>query len=438
MSFVTPLDLERVGRAQAFGKKILAMADALAAHSDDPDALTVTYQTPAHRATAALLLTWMREAGMDAHIDVLGNVVGRYSALSTEWGLTETTPFNPPRVLMTGSHYDTVRNGGRYDGRLGILLPIVVIADLHARGMSLPYDIEVIGFAEEEGVRFKSTFLGSSAMAGKFDPSVLDRRDRDDVAMHELLAPDAREKIDHLKRSSGELLGFLEVHIEQGPVLLDRGLALGVVTSIAGSRRFVATVLGTANHAGTTPMTMRRDAAAAAAEMILAIERRCSGVAGLVGTVGMLEVPRGATNVIPGRCDFSIDMRADVDVTLNAAVADVLEQCQAIAVRRNIKLTLEPTLAVPAVPCSPSLMAVVESAVEAVGVPAFRLASGAGHDAMMMAAVTDVAMLFVRCGNGGISHNPLETMTSDDAGVAALAFAECLDRLESALLGLHD
>ncbi|CAN5310616.1 Zn-dependent hydrolase [soil metagenome] len=438
MSFVTPLDLERVGRAQAFGKKILAMADALAAHSDDADALTVTYQTPAHRATATLLLTWMREAGMDAHIDVLGNVVGRYSALSTEWGLTETTPFNPPRVLMTGSHYDTVRNGGRYDGRLGILLPIVVIADLHARGMSLPYDIEVVGFAEEEGVRFKSTFLGSSAMAGKFDVSVLDRRDRDDIPMHELLAPDARDKIDYLKRTPAELLGFLEVHIEQGPVLLDRGLALGVVTSIAGSRRFVATVEGTASHAGTTPMTMRRDAAAAAAEMILAIERRCAGVAGLVGTVGMLEVPRGATNVIPGRCDFSIDMRADVDVTLNAAVTDVLEQCRSIAARRDVKLVLEPTLAVPAVPCSPSLMSVVESAVEAVGVPAFRLASGAGHDAMMMAGITDVAMLFVRCGNGGISHNPLETMTSDDAGVASLAFAECLDRLESALLGQHD
>jgi allantoate deiminase/N-carbamoyl-L-amino-acid hydrolase len=434
MSYVIPLDLDRVGRAQAYGKRILAMADALASHSDDSDGLTVTYQTAAHRATAALLLNWMREAGLDAHIDAIGNVVGRYSAISTDWGLTETTPFNPSRVLMTGSHYDTVRNGGRYDGRLGILLPIVVLADMNARGLRLPYDVEVVAFAEEEGVRFKSTFLGSSALAGRFDPAVLDRVDRDGVVMRDLLAADALALISGLGRRRNELLGFLEVHIEQGPVLLDRGLALGVVTSIAGSRRFVATVTGTASHAGTTPMSMRRDAAAAAAEMLLAIERRCSGIAGLVGTVGMLEVPRGATNVIPGRCDFSIDLRADVDATLQKAVDDVLAELDQIARRRNVELALEATLSVPAVPCSRSLMSVVEASVEAVGVPAFRLASGAGHDAMMMANVTDVAMLFVRCGNGGISHNPLETMTADDAGVAALAFAECLDRLEEALV----
>jgi hydantoinase/carbamoylase family amidase len=219
------------------------------------------------------------------------------------------------------------------------------------------------------------------------------------------------------------------VHIEQGPVLLERGLPLGVVTSIAGSVRMVATVTGVASHAGTTPMPMRKDAAAAAAEMLLAIERRCSQAPTLVGTVGMLGVPNGATNVIPGSCEFSIDIRAGDDPTRDAAVADVIAACEAIAARRGVTLHLQRTMRVPCAPCAPTLMDLLEQCVERAGVSPFRLPSGAGHDAMMIQRLTEVCMLFVRCGNGGISHNPLETMTAEDAQLAARVFLDFVRRV---------
>lgn len=405
-----------------FGPRILQMADALAAHSDQSDALTVAYLTPAHRAVAADLLRWMTEAGMDAHIDAVGNVVGRYAAAD---------PAAP--VLMTGSHYDTVRNGGKYDGRLGILLPIAVAAHLNARGERLPCHLEVVGFAEEEGLRYRSSFLASSALVGQFDLQLLDRPDADGVLLRNALQaaglPGTPASITALARDPRRLAGFIEVHIEQGPVLLERGLPLGVVTSIAGSVRMVASVTGVASHAGTTPMPMRKDAAAAAAEMLLAIEHRCSQAPTLVGTVGMLGVPNGATNVIPGRCEFSIDIRAGDDPTRDAAVADVIAACEAIAARRGVTLQLQRTMRVPCAPCAPTLMDLLEQCVERAGVAPFRLPSGAGHDAMMIQRLTEVCMLFVRCGNGGISHNPLETMTAADAQLAAQVFLDFIRRV---------
>jgi len=405
------------GYTPALGQQIMDWAEVIGAWSDDDDCLTCAYMTIAHRKTAVQLATWMREAGMEVTIDAVGNVTGRY--LSDRPGA---------KTLMTGSHYDTVRNGGKYDGREGILLPIAVVKHLHARGERLPFNLEIIGFSEEEGVRFKSTFLGSNAIAGRFDLALLDKTDADGVTMRAALQDAGHDVSDiaSIARNRDQVLGFVEVHIEQGPVLLERGLPVGIVSSIAGSCRYMVELGGVASHAGTTPMTMRKDAAAAAAEIILYVEQRCAQAPSLVGTVGQLQVPHGSVNVIPGTCRLSLDIRAADDSTRDQAVADILRQIDAICSRRNIDAKVELLMQAPAVPCAPRLMQQLSAAVERAGVPQFSLTSGAGHDAMAIAALTDVAMLFTRCGNGGISHNPLETMTADDAEVSAQVFLDFL------------
>jgi allantoate deiminase/N-carbamoyl-L-amino-acid hydrolase len=399
-----------LGVELAFGPSIMDWAEELGAISDDEQGLTCAYMTPGHQRTAARLAEWMVDAGMDVHIDAAGNVAGRYAAADPD-----------AKTLITGSHYDTVRNGGKYDGRLGILLPIAIVRHLHARGERLPYHLEVIGFAEEEGVRFRSTFLGSNAVTGRFDMALLDRQDADGVTMREALqrAGHDPQRIPAIARDPASLLGYVEVHIEQGPVLLDKGLPLGVVTAIAGSSRYLVELEGLASHAGTTPMTMRRDAAAAAAEIVLLVEARCAGKASLVGTVGQLQVPDGSVNVIPGRCRLSLDIRSAVDAERLAAVRDIMDGIAAICARRGIEFAVEQLVEAQAAPCAPRLMDQLGDAVRRAGLPRFDLLSGAGHDAMAMAAITEVAMLFTRCGNGGISHNPLETMTADDADIAA-------------------
>jgi len=412
-----------------FGPAIMAWCDTIGAWSEAADGLTCSYLTPTHRQTAAQLAAWMVAAGMEAHIDAVGNVVGRYAAADAG-----------ARTLMTGSHYDTVRDGGKYDGRLGILLPIAVVRHLHLRGERLPYHLEIVGFAEEEGVRFKSTFLGSNAIIGQFDVALLDQRDADGVSMREALidagrdgatldasiAADLAADIAAIARDPASLLGFVEVHIEQGPVLLERGLAAGVVTAIAGSSRYLVELTGLASHAGTTPMPMRRDAAAAAAEIVLLVEARCGQAPSLVGTVGQLQVPDGSVNVIPGHCKLSLDIRAADDAVRLAAVADVLDGIAAICARRQVESQVLQIVAADAAPCAPRLMDQLGAAIERAGLPRFDLASGAGHDAMAMARITDVAMLFTRCGNGGISHNRLETMTGDDAEFAAQVLLDFL------------
>ncbi|TFW13748.1 allantoate amidohydrolase [Massilia arenosa] len=401
----------------AFGPQIMQWAEAIGELSEEPNALTCSYLTPTHRATAAQLAAWMTEAGMETHIDDVGNVVGRYAAAQPD-----------AKTLITGSHYDTVRNGGKYDGRLGILLPIAIARYLHQTGERLPFHLEVIGFAEEEGVRFKSTFLGSNAVTGRFDMALLDNEDEHGVSIRTALATAGHdaERIAAIARRAEDVLAFVEVHIEQGPVLLERGLPLGVVTAIAGSSRYLVELTGLASHAGTTPMTMRRDAAAAAAEILLAVEKRCSGVPSLVGTVGQLEVPGGSVNVIPGSCKLSLDIRAADDAMRYAAVADVMTAITEICSRRRVESKIVPIVDAQAAPCAGWLMDQLGAAVERAGVPRFDLLSGAGHDAMAMAALTDVAMLFTRCGNGGISHNPLETMTADDADLAAVVLLDFL------------
>lgn len=413
-----------------FGTEIILLAEQLAGHSDEAEALTVAYLTRAHQTAGAEIAGWMIAAGLQLRIDAVGNVIGRYAAAD---------PGAP--VLMTGSHFDTVRNGGRYDGRLGILAPIVVVKHLHLRGERLPFHLDVVAFAEEEGLRFHTSFLASSAIAGQFDYTRLLSRDADGVSLAEAMLaaglPGTEEAIAACAVEPAPLLGFIEVHIEQGPVLLDRDLPLGVVTSIAGSMRRRITVTGTASHAGTTPMTMRRDALAAAAEMVLAVQRRCAdprfAERALVGTVGTIGVPQGATNVVPGRCEFSLDVRAADDATRDAAVADLDAEFLRIGRRRRVQLDVSETMRVPCVACSPALTQRLAESVAAAGVPVLELPSGAGHDAMVLARITEACMLFVRCGNGGISHNPLETITADDADIAARVLLDFLRRTAAAL-----
>ena len=405
-----------------FGHTIMEWSESLSALSDDESGLTCAYMTAAHQKTAAQIANWMTEAGMQVAIDAVGNVVGRYVSSRPN-----------AKSLLTGSHYDTVRNGGKYDGREGILLPIAVIKHLHESGERLPFHLEVIAFSEEEGVRFKSTFLGSNAIIGQFDLALLDKVDGDGISMRNALFAAGHDvsAIANIAVRPQDVLGFIEVHIEQGPVLLERNLPVGIVTSIAGSCRYLVELQGIASHAGTTPMNMRKDAAVAAAEIILYVEHRCGQAASLVGTVGQLQVPNGSVNVIPGACHFSLDIRAADDGTRDEAVEDIKQTINVICERRNIEAKLIQTVAAPAAPCAPWMMQQLSVATERAGVPAFQLPSGAGHDAMAMAKITDVAMLFTRCGNGGISHNPLETMTADDAEISAQIFLDFLRNFQN-------
>jgi beta-ureidopropionase / N-carbamoyl-L-amino-acid hydrolase len=383
--------------------------------------LTVTYLTEAHRACAVYLQAQMQACGFDhVVIDAVGNVVGRYYA---------DKPY--AKTLLTGSHFDTVRNAGKYDGRLGIFVPMACVRLLHAQGRRLPFHLELVAFAEEEGQRFKATFLGSGALVGQFDPRWLDQLDADGISMRQAMAHAGLNPadIDGLKRDPADYLGFVEVHIEQGPVLNELDLPLGVVTSINGGVRYQAEMIGTACHAGTTPMDRRSDAAAAVAELILAAERRAVQDGDSVATVGQLMVPNGSTNVVPGRCQFTLDLRAPNDAQRDAMVADVLAALAAIAERRQARYTLEQTMRAAAAPSAPAWQQRWERAVTALGVPLHRMPSGAGHDAMKLHEVMPQAMLFVRGQNAGISHNPLESTTSDDMQLAVDAFAQLLDQL---------
>jgi N-carbamoyl-L-amino-acid hydrolase len=418
---------DRLGTAPTLGCQVWDWAEQLAAHSDpgfkELGQLTVTYLTAAHQAVARQLQQWMRDCGFDeVHIDAVGNVVGVYNG---------TDPAAPR--LMTGSHFDTVRNAGKYDGRLGILVPMAVVRELHRAGRRLPFGIEVVGFAEEEGQRYKATFLGSGALTGHFDPAWLEQQDADGVTMRQAMQaaglPGTLDAIQALRRDPARYLGFVEVHIEQGPVLNDMGLPLGVVTSINGSLRYVGEVTGLASHAGTTPMDRRRDAACAVAELALFVEQRAAVEPHLVGTMGMLQVPGGSINVVPGRCLFSLDLRATTNAARDALGADVRAALERICARRGLAHTLEQTLAASAAPSHPAWQQRWEAAVQTLGLPVFRMPSGAGHDAMKLHEVMPQAMLFVRGGNDGISHNPLETITADDAELCVAAFQHLVDSL---------
>jgi len=417
---------DKFGVEPELGNQVWDWCETLAQHSEPGYAergeLTVTYLTDAHRACAQRMAHWMKaDCGFDdVEIDAVGNVVGIYHGSDPG-----------ARRLITGSHYDTVRNGGKYDGRLGIFVPMACVRELHRQGKRLPFGIEVVAFAEEEGQRYKAVFLGSGALTGEFDPAWLDQRDAEGVTMREAMqhAGLCIDDIAKLKRDPSRYLGFVEVHIEQGPVLNAQDLPLGVVTSINGSVRFLGEVTGTASHAGTTPMTMRHDAAAAVAELLLFAEQRAASVPDLVATVGMLEVPSGSINVVPGRCRFSLDIRATTNDVRDACVADVQAELQRIAQRRGVQVKLEEIMRAAAAPSAPAWQARWEQAVQALGLPVLRMPSGAGHDAMKLHNLLPQAMLFMRGLHSGISHNPLESITNDDTELCVRAFQHLLDQL---------
>jgi allantoate deiminase len=394
----------------SLGKEIVGRIDQLAAISETPEHLARIFLTKEHRAAADLILGWMRSAGMRAHLDAIGNACGRYEG---------ERPALP--CLMLGSHYDTVRDAGKWDGPLGLITAISCVADLHKRGRRLPFAIEVIGFADEEGVRFASTLLGSRAVAGTFVESVLGTRDAAGISMREALTQFGLDP-DHVgaaARVRAELLAYVELHIEQGPVLEAQNVSVGVVTAIAGATRLAASLTGMAGHAGTVPMAHRRDALAGAAECIVAIEEFCkTDEDGLVGTVGYIHAAPGATNVIPGQVSFTMDIRASTDAHRTLAVADIVRQIEAIARRRNLSLQLDVTHENRTVPCAPWLRAQVAEAIAAEGFRVFELPSGAGHDGMAMIDIADVGMIFVRC-RGGISHHPDEHVELADADAGA-------------------
>jgi N-carbamoyl-L-amino-acid hydrolase len=410
---------------EQYGARILDMADQLAQWSEMQGGLTCTYFSSAHKAVAQQLRDWMRTAGLQAEIDAVGNVVGRHVS-------NRASSAPSARTLIVGSHYDTVVNAGRYDGRLGILTALVVAETLVRAEKQLPFHLEVIGFSEEEGVRFSAPYIGSSAVAGHFNAALLQRSDSRGIRLGAALDERGVDfaMIEKLARPPGSLRGYLEVHIEQGPQLLERNLPLGVVTSIAGVVRVRITIVGVAGHAGTVPMAMRHDAAAAAAEIILAVERRCAATEGLVGTVGQLEVPHGLINVIPGRCEFSLDLRSSDDGIRDRAIADIRAAIDTITKRRGVTATVAEIARHAAVPCAPAMQAAFAEAIARAGIAPFHLASGAGHDAEQFSGITDIGMLFVRCGNGGISHNPRETVTADDADVGARVLLDVITNLD--------
>ena len=402
--------------------RILQRCDALARHSELPGGLTRVFLSPEYRAANEQVLGWMREAGMHAALDAIGNVVGRYEG---------SRPGLP--CLMLGSHLDTVRDAGRYDGMLGVITAIECVAALAEKGERLPFAVEVLGFGDEEGVRFGTTMLGSRALAGSLDPAVLQARDASGMSIEEAMRQFGLDpaRVAQVARKKGEVLAYAELHIEQGPVLEAEGLPVGVVSAINGFSRLRVTLHGAAGHAGTVPMHLRRDALAAAAECVLAIERIARADPELVGTVGRIEAKPGAINVIPGEVQFTIDLRAPRDPLREQAVREAIAEVERIAAERRLRCQIEPIQELGVTTCAPWLIEQLERAVAAEGMRVRRLPSGAGHDGMAIRAIADVAMLFVRC-KGGISHNPAESITEADAAAGASTLLRFIEHFEPA------
>lgn len=393
--------------------------DILAMCSEEPDRLTRPFASDAMRRAHQRVVGWMAEAGMAVVRDNVGNLRGRYE------GATPDAP-----TLILASHLDSVPNAGKYDGPLGVNVAISAVQRLHDRKVRLPFAIEVVAFADEEGHRFASAYLGSRALAGTFEAADLERTDSAGITMAEAIRRFGGDpsRIAEDRWKGGKLLGYCEVHIEQGPELEARGLPVGVVSAISGQNRYELTFAGVAGHAGTVAMERRQDALAAAAEFVLAVESEARSTPGLVATVGRLSVHPGAVNVIAGRVDLSLDIRHADDPTRTGAAEQILERARAVAHKRNVHLATELISANPAVPCSPRLVSLLSQAVRDLGHEVVLMPSGAGHDGVAMSALTDVAMLFVRC-KGGISHHPAESVTVDDVGVAMDVLDNFLERM---------
>ncbi len=414
--------------------------------SDEPGRLTRTFLSPAMRRANNLVGSWMREAGLSVREDAVGNLIGRLEAAGLGGASLDDAGRRRPiaplhaKTLLLGSHLDTVRDAGKYDGPLGVLLPIVALAELKRRGVKLPFAVEVLGFSEEEGVRYASGYLGSKAYCGKLGARDLALRDADGLTVRESIArwsalPSTRSKrLEvkplHLKptHKKSDLLGYLEVHIEQGPVLETHKLAVGVVRAIAGQSRFKLTWTGYAGHAGTTPMNLRRDAFAGAAEFSMGLEKLARATPGLVATIGALTVSPGAANVIPAEAVHTLDVRHARDAVRHAALQKLDRLATRIAKKRGLQVAWRRTQDNGAVECAPRLTALLERSVRAVQGRSLPLVSGAGHDGVVLSTLTPVAMLFVRC-RGGLSHHPDEYASPGDLEVALRVIIDFLERM---------
>ncbi|HEY4385415.1 MAG TPA: allantoate amidohydrolase [Ktedonobacteraceae bacterium] len=395
---------------KAAAQTVMARCDLLASFSEEAGCITRRFASPPMHQVHAVITSWMRDIDMHVEIDAMGNLIGRYAGSQ-----------RGAKTLLLGSHLDTVRNAGKYDGLLGVMVALASLENLHAQGKRLPFSIELIGFADEEGLRYQSVYIGSKAITGTFDPRDLTLRDADDISFADAIRnfggnPDPTVLTTPRWRRE-ELLGYCEVHIEQGPVLEARDLPLAVVSGIVGQQRILFTLQGEPGHAGTLPMDLRHDALCAAAEFVLAAEKIGRDVPGLVATVGQLQVQPGAANVVPSLINLSLDIRHEDDSLRNACATRLCQQAQQICEKRGISLSVQPVQNSQTVPCSPRLVQLWQQALAAEDYPVFTLPSGAGHDTVIMSALTDVAMLFVRC-HAGISHNPAESVQIEDVAAA--------------------
>ncbi len=399
--------------------RILSWCDELRTFSSDPDAYTRLYLTPEHRKAADWIKSTMTGAGMAVREDAVGNIVGRYEAIKPE-----------SRAVVLGSHFDTVPDGGRYDGIIGVMTAIECVASLNETGRRLPFAIEVYAFADEEGARFTTGFLASSAVVEGVVNFPFKRLDANGISVSQALHSYGLdpEKVGEAKRQKNEFLAFIELHIEQGPVLENQDLSICPVTSITGQTRMQVSVSGQAGHAGTVPMHMRRDALAGAAQMICNVEEICKHKNNLVGTVGTLSISPGVLNVIPGDVVFGIDLRSEDDDIRHSATNSLLERFQSIADERKLKLSKAVMQTTPAVSCDPALMDIISQACFELTGSNLTLNSGAGHDAAIMSQLCPAGMIFMRCKNG-ISHHPAESIRENDVKVAYLALKDILERL---------
>lgn len=431
-----------VRRAAAeLASRVMARIEALSRLTDEPGRITRTFASPAMRRANNLVAKWMRQAGMSTREDAIGNLIGRYDTPHPgplPFGRGEGEPFSaahatnaacysahpavhgrtqrvaPRPAFILGSHLDTVRNAGKYDGPLGVLLAIACVEELRLRKVRLPFALEVVAFADEEGVRYQTAYLGSKVLAGAFDPRDLQLTGANGIALSEAIRTFGGKPRDlrRARLNPEHVLGYFEAHIEQGPVLEKRGVPVGIVEAIAGQSRLCLEFHGMVGHAGTVPMNARHDALTGAAEFVLAAEH-----CGVIATVGVVEVESGASNVIPGRVNLTLDVRDADDSRRKRAVRRLRTQGQTIAKRRGLKLVWTPVQETAAVYCDKALRRCLEQCVARQGLDVIKLPSGAGHDAAIMASITRAAMLFIRCA-GGVSHHPDESVRLGDVRIA--------------------
>ena len=414
----------------------------LGTHSEEDDRLVRPFASPSMHRVNETVSQWMRDAGMSVQQDSIGNLIGRYEANTSPnadlhrspnaAGLLHSPNAAAAKTLLLGSHLDTVRDAGKYDGPLGVMVALACIERLHARNVRLPFAIEVLGFADEEGLRYHSAYLGSKAMTGTFDLETLHATDASGISMEQAIRsfggnPDP--VLLHTARwRSDELLGYCEVHIEQGPVLESRNIPVGIVSAIACQKRITVQFIGEAGHAGTVPMSLRRDALCAASEFILAVEMLARSTPRLVATVGQVDVQPNASNVIPGQVTLSLDVRHQENEVCEKAYLQLKEQAHRISFARNTSINWHLLQNHPAIPCSPTIRSTLAQVIEELGYTPLSLMSGAGHDAAILSTLTDVGMLFVRC-RGGISHHPAEAVTTEDVAVAIGVVERFLEEL---------